>query len=116
MPDDPAPLDLVSGEPAARHVATDPFWSTVVRRHPDVDVDRSWHTNAGDAHGSYFNNDTESLYNIGRIVDGQGDVVNEAAQSYDPWYGPPVDPETDREPTENEAGRSNTTDRRENPE
>jgi hypothetical protein len=38
VPDDPAPLDLVSGEPAARRVATDPFWSTVVRRHPDVDV------------------------------------------------------------------------------
>jgi hypothetical protein len=38
VPDDPAPLDLVTGEPAARRVAADPFWSTVVRRHPDVDV------------------------------------------------------------------------------
>lgn len=78
------------------------------------DVDRSWHTNTGDAHGSYLNNDTESLYNIGRIVDGHGDQINPAEQSYDPWYGAPVDPEAVREPTENEAGSSNTTDRREN--
>ena len=37
MPD-PLALDLVSGAPASRAVAEDPFWSTVVRRHPDVDV------------------------------------------------------------------------------
>lgn len=79
------------------------------------DVNRSWHTNTGDAHGSYLNNDTESLYNIGRIIDGHGDEVHEADQSHDPWYGPAVDPEADREPTDNEYGRSNTTDRRENP-
>lgn len=78
------------------------------------DVDRSWHTNTGDAHGSYLNNDTESLYNIGRIVDGHGDEVNVADQSYDPWYGPPVDPEAGRDPGEDETGRSNTTDTRRN--
>ena len=39
------------------------------------DVDRSWHRNTGDAHSSYLNNDTESLYNISRIVDGQGDDI-----------------------------------------
>lgn len=37
MPD-PSALDFVRGAPAARQVAEDPFWSTVVRRHPDVDV------------------------------------------------------------------------------
>ncbi|MCY7401551.1 MAG: alpha/beta hydrolase family protein [Nocardioides sp.] len=79
------------------------------------DVNRSWHTNTGDAHGSYLNNDTESLYNIGRIVDGQGDEVHEADQSYDPWDGPAVDPEADRDPTEGDPGRSNTTDTRRNP-
>lgn len=78
------------------------------------DVDRSWHTNTGDAHGSYLNNDTESLYNIGRIVDGHGDDVHVADQSYDPWYGPPVDPEAGRDPGEDETGRSNTTDTRRN--
>lgn len=37
MPD-PSTLDLVTGAPAARQVQQDPFWSTVVRRHADVDV------------------------------------------------------------------------------
>jgi hypothetical protein len=31
-------LEFVTGAPAARRVAEDPFWSTVVRRHGDVDV------------------------------------------------------------------------------
>lgn len=78
------------------------------------DVDRSWHTNTSDAHSSYLNNDTESLYNLGRIVDGQGDDVNEADQSYDPWYGPAVDPEATREPDEDVPHSSDTTDRRDN--
>lgn len=80
------------------------------------DVDRSWHRNTGDAHSSYLDNDTESLYNIGRIVDGHGDRVVVAEQSYDPWYGPPVDPEATRDPTEGVDGRSNTTDSRRNSE
>lgn len=32
-------LEFVKGAPAARRVAEDPFWSTVARRHSDVDVD-----------------------------------------------------------------------------
>lgn len=73
------------------------------------DVDRSWIRNTGDAHSSYFDNDTESLYNIGRIVDGHGGDVNEAERSYDPWWGPPQDPEWDRDPTADQPGRSDTT-------
>ncbi|NYE35863.1 pimeloyl-ACP methyl ester carboxylesterase [Nocardioides cavernae] len=76
------------------------------------DVDRSWIRNTGDAHSSYFDNDSESLYNIGRIVDGHGGDVNEAEQSYDPWWGPPQDPEWDRDPTADQPGRSDTTARR----
>ena len=76
------------------------------------DVDRSWHRNTGDAHSSYLDNDTESLYNIGRIVDGHGGDVNVADQSYDPWWGPPQDPEWDRDPSADRPGRSDTTGRR----
>ena len=76
------------------------------------DVDRSWIRNTGDAHSSYLDNDTESLYNIGRIVDGHGGDINAADQSYDPWWGPPQDPEWDREPTADQPGRSDTTARR----
>lgn len=35
---EPSDLEFVKGAPAARRVAEDPFWSTVVRRHADVDV------------------------------------------------------------------------------
>ncbi|RYB94614.1 hypothetical protein EUA93_09825 [Nocardioides oleivorans] len=76
------------------------------------DVDRSWIRNTGDAHSSYLDNDSESLYNIGRIVDGHGGDVNVVDQSYDPWWGPPQDPEWDREPTADQPGRSDTTARR----
>lgn len=64
------------------------------------------------AHSSYFDDDSESLYNIGKIVDGHGDDVNEASQSYDrPGPIPPNDPEQDRDSSTNEPGRSDTTDR-----
>jgi pimeloyl-ACP methyl ester carboxylesterase len=72
------------------------------------DIDRSNLPNFGDAHGSYLDDDTESLYNIGKIVDGHGEDVERAEQSYDPWYSGAVDPESDRDPTANEPGRSDT--------
>jgi hypothetical protein len=72
------------------------------------DVTRSgWHRGTGQ-HGNYFNVDTESLYNIGRVVDGHGGDVRLADHTYDPWYEGPQDPEQDRTPTSDEAGRSDT--------
>lgn len=71
------------------------------------DPSRSWHRGFVQ-HGLYFANDSESLYNIGRVVAGEGDAVNEAEHSYDPWWTTPVDPEWDREPTSDESGRSDT--------
>ena len=71
-------------------------------------VNRSWHINTGDAHSNYLQHDTESLYNIGRVVDGHGDQVNVADQSYDPWYSGPVDPEWDRDPSTGVEGESRT--------
>ncbi|MFT4258821.1 hypothetical protein [Microbacterium sp.] len=45
---------------------------------------------------------------IGRIVDGQGNEINAAEQSYDPWWGFAKDPEADRMPTSDVLGRSDT--------
>ncbi|MGF2948612.1 alpha/beta hydrolase [Microbacterium alcoholitolerans] len=59
-------------------------------------------------HSKYYDRDSESLYNLGRIVDGQGDDVNGAAHSHDPWWRLAVDPEKDREPTANEQSLSDT--------
>lgn len=56
----------------------------------------------------YYTLDSESLYNLGRIVDGHSDDINAARQSYDPWWGPAQDPEEFRDPTSNMSGRSDT--------
>lgn len=77
------------------------------RRFEAESTDRGWMRNTGD-HERYFDRDSESLYNLGRIVDGQDDDVRGAPQTYDPWWRWAVDPESDREPTSNEAGRSDT--------
>ncbi|TNM38559.1 hypothetical protein FHP29_15100 [Nocardioides albidus] len=70
-------------------------------------VDRSSVVNTDD-HSRYYDHDSESLYNLGKIVDGHGDEVNAAAHSYDPWYWGSVDPEWSREPTTDVPGRSDT--------
>ncbi|MDT0156637.1 alpha/beta hydrolase [Microbacterium sp. ARD32] len=61
-----------------------------------------------DDHSRYYDRDSESLYNLGRIVDGHGGDVNAASQSYDPWWRLAVDPEKDRTPTADVPGRSDT--------
>ena len=60
-------------------------------------------------HSRYYEPDSESLYNLGRIVDGHGSDVNVARHTYDPWWGPVMDPEIDREVTSDVPGRSDTT-------
>lgn len=50
-------------------------------------------------HSKYFDHDTESLHNIGQIVNGNYDAVQGADHVHDPWLGGPEDPEADREPT-----------------
>jgi hypothetical protein len=72
------------------------------------DVTRSgWHRGVGQ-HGNYFNVDTESLYNIGRVVDGHGGDVRLADHTYDPFIGGPEDPEQDRTPSSDKPGYSDT--------
>lgn len=50
-------------------------------------------------HSKYFDPDTESLHNIGQIVVGDHHEVRAAEHTYDPWWGPPQDPEARRTPT-----------------
>ncbi len=49
-------------------------------------------------HTKYFDQDTESIFNIGQIVVGDYDEVLRAEHTYDPWWWDPIDPERDREP------------------
>jgi uncharacterized protein YukE len=50
-------------------------------------------------HSKYFDHDSESLYNISQIINGDYDEVVAADHVYDPWYDSPQDPEHDRDPT-----------------
>jgi hypothetical protein len=50
-------------------------------------------------HSKYFDHDTESLYNISQVVNGDYDAVVHAGPVTDPWYSDPRDPEWDRDPT-----------------
>ena len=61
-----------------------------------------------DDHVHYYDRNSESLYNLGLIVDGHGDDVITADHSYDPWWDAPIDPEASREPTAGVPGRSLT--------
>lgn len=63
------------------------------------DVDRTGSHRGFADHGRYFDHDTESLYNISQVVNGDYDDVLSAEHVYDPWYEGPQDPEWDREPT-----------------
>ena len=55
------------------------------------------HSNSLDMHTSYYDPNTESLWNMSQIVtghSGDSDIMN-ADQVYDPWYDGPRDPERD---------------------
>lgn len=57
--------------------------------------DRGPTVSPGD-HRAYFDHDSESLANLGRIVVGETDDVVRVRPVHDPLLGPPVDPEWDR--------------------
>lgn len=50
-------------------------------------------------HSKYFDHDTESLYSISHIINGDYDAVQHADHVYDPWHDGVQDPERDRDPT-----------------
>lgn len=50
-------------------------------------------------HSTYFDHDTESLYNVSQVVNAHYDAVQHAAHVTDPWFGGVKDPEHDRQPS-----------------
>lgn len=49
-------------------------------------------------HVKYYERGSESIFNMGQIMVGDYDEVTLAEHKYDPWWGPPVDPEATRTP------------------
>lgn len=56
-------------------------------------------------HAKYFLHDTESLYDISQVVNGNYEAVMGAVHVTDPWYAAPRDPEWDRRPTAPDTDR-----------
>ncbi|WP_299055972.1 alpha/beta hydrolase [uncultured Nocardioides sp.] len=77
------------------------------------DHERGWHQTLTDNHNNYFDVDSESLYNLGRVVDGDHDSVNAAPPNVDtgvPGALGEHDPEFwDDDVTHDEPGRSDTS-------
>jgi hypothetical protein len=51
-----------------------------------------------DDHSKYFERQSESLYNMANIVNGDYNDVQQAEHRYDPWYDGVQDPEWERHP------------------
>ena len=68
------------------------------------DVTRPGHPSF-DQHSLYFDHDTEALYNIASVVNGDYRDVLLAEPNHDPWYAGVQDPELDRDPTHTDTLR-----------
>ena len=79
--------------------AEDDFGANRFRAESTTRADDSVGLDAFDDHSKYFDHDTEALYNISQIVNGNYDAVEHADHVYDPFYAGVQDPEFDRDPT-----------------
>ncbi len=79
--------------------AEDDFGANRFQAESTTRADDSLGLDAFDDHSKYFDHDTESLYNISQVVNGNYDAVEHADHVHDPLFQGPQDPEFDREPT-----------------
>ena len=79
--------------------AEDDFGASRFRAESTTRADDGVGLDAFDDHSKYFDHDTESLYDISQIVNGNYDAVAPADHVYDPFYAGVQDPEFDRDPT-----------------
>lgn len=84
----------LGNDPAEDDFGAQRFESEFVDRHRD-DIEA-----LTTDHVSYFDPDTESLFNMAALVTGNEDEILSAPYRTDPWYTDPQDPEWDRTPTE----------------
>ena len=86
--------------------AEDDFGAQRFRAESATRADDALGLDAFGDHSKYFDHNTESLYNIAAIVNGDYADVQHAGPVYDPWYAGPRDPEFDREPTTPQTRRT----------
>ncbi|HET7193959.1 MAG TPA: alpha/beta hydrolase [Nocardioides sp.] len=79
--------------------AEDDFGANRFRAESTTRADDGVGLDAFDDHSKYFDHDTESLYNISQIVNGNYAAVEHAEPVHDPFYAGVQDPEFDRGPT-----------------
>jgi hypothetical protein len=91
-------LEALGGGGLGDDPAEDDFGGNRFRAESTTRADNDGVGAFGD-HSKYFEHDTESLWNISQIVNGNYDAVVHAGHVHDPWIGDPEDPEWDRDPT-----------------
>ena len=92
-------LETLGGGGLGDDPAEDDFGANRFQAESTTRADDAIGLDAFDEHSKYFEHDTESLFNISQIVNGNYDAVVEAGHIHDPWYDTPQDPEYDRDPT-----------------
>lgn len=98
---------LAGGAGLGNDTAEDDFGANRFRAE---DVDRGDYFRTFPQHTQYFDHDTESLYNIARVVNGDYGEVQGADHVHDPFIGGPEDPEADRTPTSTDTNRDGKVD------
>ena len=91
--------ETVSGAGLGDDPAEDDFGARRFRAESVTRADDGIGLDAFDDHSKYFDHDTEALYNLSQIVNGNYDAVGLADHVHDPWYAGVRDPEFDRDPT-----------------
>ncbi len=92
-------LELLGGGGLGDDPAEDDFGANRFQAESTTRADDAFGIDAFADHSKYFEHDTEALFNMSQIVNGNYDAVVEAGQIHDPWYDSPQDPEFDRDPT-----------------
>lgn len=99
-------LETLGGGGLGDDPAEDDFGGQRFQAESTTRAGDAWGWDAFDDHNKYFDHDSESLHNIGQIVNGNYDAVLGAEHVHDPWYAGPRDPEFDRDPTAPDTDRS----------
>ena len=92
-------LETLGGAGLGDDPAEDDFGAIRFQAESTTRADDALGLDAFADHSKYFDHDTEALYNISQIVNGNYDAVGHADHVYDPWYDGVQDPEFDRDPT-----------------
>lgn len=92
-------LEVLGGGGLGDDPAEDDFGGQRLRAESTTRAEDARGLDSFEDHDKYFDHDTESLWNISQVVNGNYGAVDHAGHVHDPFLGGPEDPESDRDPT-----------------